>query len=147
MSRRLAPTTLWVVDTNLLVAGLLTADTESPPARILDAMLAGVFRFLLCVELLAEYRTVMLRKRVQKRHGLEVAEVDALLETFAVDAIVADVAGRTEEAPDPGDNFLWQLLAVRPDAGLITGNSSLLQQPPPGTRVISPGYWLDERYT
>ena len=145
MSRRLAPTTVWVVDTNVLVAGLLTADTESPPAKILDAMLEGELRFLLCVELLAEYRTVMLRKRIQKHHGLEVSEVDALLEALATDAIVADITGRTEVAPDPADNFLWQLLAARPGAGLITGDFSLQKKPPSGTRVISPRQWLDER--
>lgn len=143
--RRPAPTTVWVVDTNVLVAGLLTADTESPPAKILDAMLEGEFRFLLCVELLAEYRAVMLRKRVRQRHGLEVSEVDALLEALAIDAIVVDITGRTEEAPDPADNFLWQLLAVRPGAGLVTGDASLLKKPPSGTRVISPRQWLDER--
>jgi uncharacterized protein len=132
VSRRLAPTTVWVVDTNVLVAGLLTADSESPPARILNAMLEGELRFLLCVELLAEYRTVMLRKRIQRHHGLEVSEVDALLEAFATDAIVAD-------------NFLWQLLAARPGAGLFTGDSSLQKKPPSGTRVISPRQWLDER--
>ena len=144
MNQGLTPTRVWVVDTNVVVAGLLTADAESPPARILDAMLEGELRFLLRVELLAEYRTVMLRKRVQKHHGLGVSEVDTLLEAFAVDAIVADITGRTEEAPDPGDNFLWQLLSVRPDAGLITGDSSLLQKPPLGRRVISPRQWLDE---
>lgn len=145
MSDRLTPTTVWVVDTNVLVAGLLTAEITSPPAIILDAMLAGQLRFLLCVELLAEYRTVLLRKAVQKRHGLKETEVDALLEALATNAIVADIAGRTETAPDPGDNCLWRLLAVRSDAGLVTGDTVLLQQPQPGARVISPRKWLDER--
>lgn len=145
MSDTIIPTTVWVVDTSVLVAGLLTPDSESPPARILDAMLAGEIRFLLCVELLAEYRTVLLRERIQSRHGLAAAEVDGLLEALATDAIVVDIAGRNETAPDSGDDFLWQLLAARSGAGLITGDSALLERPPPRRRVVSPRAWVDEQ--
>lgn len=144
MSDATLPSTLWVVDTSVVVAGVLTTDPESPPVRILDGMLNGQLRFLLCVELLAEYRTVLLRQRIRARHGLSGDEVDALLKALATDAAVVDIAGRNETAPDPGDNFLWQLLAARPGAGLITGDSALLEGPPPGTRVISPRTWLDE---
>ncbi|MGH8168702.1 MAG: putative toxin-antitoxin system toxin component, PIN family [Woeseiaceae bacterium] len=144
MSDTSIPATVWVVDTSVLVAGLLTPDTASPPARIPDAMLAGEMRFLLCVELLAEYRTVLLRERIRVRHGLSVAEVDALLEALATDAAVVDISGRKETAPDPGDDFLWRLLAARSGAALITGDSALLERPPPGARVISPRAWLDE---
>lgn len=144
MSDRFIPTTVWVIDTSVLVAGLLTAERDSPPARILDAMLGGEVRFLLCVELLAEYRTVLLRERIRSRHGLAMAEVDALLEALATDAVVVDIAGRKETAPDPGDDFLWRLLAARSGAGLITGDNALLKRPPPRTRVISPRAWVDE---
>ena len=133
-----------MVDTSVLVAGLLTHDPESPPARILDVMLTGELRFLLCVELLTEYRTVLLRERIRERHGLSVAEVDALLEALATDAAVADISGRKETAPDPGGNFLWRLLAARRGAGLITGDLALLGRPPLGAPVISPRDWIDE---
>jgi putative PIN family toxin of toxin-antitoxin system len=139
------PTAVWVVDTSVLVAGLLTTDPKSPPARILDAMLGGQLRFLLCVELLAEYRSVLLRERILARHRLSVAEVDALLEALATDGVVVDITGRKETAPDPGDDFLWQLLAAGSGAGLITGDSALLERPPPRTRVISPRTWVDEQ--
>lgn len=144
MSDRPTLTTVWVIDTSVLVAGLITADSDSPPARILNAMLDGQIRFLLCVELLAEYRTVLLRKRIRSRHGLATAEVDALLAALATDAVVADITGRKETAPDPGDNFLWRLLASRSGAGLVTGDKALLDRPPPGARVISPRAWIDE---
>ena len=137
-------TAVWVVDTSVLVAGLLTPDPESPPARIVDAMQLGEMRFLLCVDLLAEYRTVLLRPRIRARHGLAEAEVDALLEALATDAVVADIAERNERAPDPGDDFLWQLLAARDGAGLITGDAALLKRPPPRTRVISPRTFIEE---
>jgi predicted nucleic acid-binding protein len=72
-----------VIDTSVVVAGLLTEVSSSPTARILDGMLAGRFRFLLSVELLAEYRDVLLRPKIQRRHQLAQAEVDVLLTEIA----------------------------------------------------------------
>ena len=43
---------IFVIDTNVLAAGLITADTTSPTARILDAMLDGSLFYLLSSELL-----------------------------------------------------------------------------------------------
>lgn len=136
---------LWVVDTNVVVAGILAADPNSPPAHILHAMLAGQLRFLLSVELLAEYRSVMLRQRIRARHGLTPQEVDAILEALAVNAAVAEIAERIETAPDPGDNHLWRLLAAKPGTGLITGDTLLLDNPPLGVRVLTPRqYWKEK---
>jgi len=136
---------LWVVDTNVVVAGILTADAGSPPTHILEAMLAGQLRFLLSVELLAEYRSVLLRQRIRARHGLAPQEVDAILEALAVNAAVAEIAERTETAPDPGDNHLWRLLAAKPGTGLITGDTLLLDNPPSGVRVLTPRqYWKEK---
>ncbi|MFO7631694.1 MAG: PIN domain-containing protein, partial [Caldilinea sp.] len=59
-----------VIDANVLVSGLLTHDPLSPLASIVDGMLVGRIRFLLSSRLLAEYREVLLRPRVQRRHGL-----------------------------------------------------------------------------
>ena len=47
-----------IVDTNVIVAGLLTANAASPVARILDAMLAAAFPYVLSEALLDEYRGV-----------------------------------------------------------------------------------------
>jgi hypothetical protein len=78
---------LWVVDTNVLVAALLTAQADSPTARTLDAMLDGSLMFVLSPALLAEYRAVLLRPRLAQRHGLTEAEVDELLATITANAI------------------------------------------------------------
>lgn len=133
---------LWVVATNVIVAGLLTPETQAPPAQVLDAMLDGSLRHLVCVELLAEYRTVLLRRKISARHGLPESRVDALLAALATHAAVADITGRTETAPEPGDNHLWHLLAARPETGLITGDGLLLRNPPPGRQMLTPRDWL-----
>lgn len=136
-----------VVDTNVLVSGLLTHDPLSPLAIILDGMLTGRIRFLLSSRLLAEYREVLLRPRVQRRHGLAVTEVDELLTEIAVVAawrephttvVEAKDAGPQAAAPDPGDDHLWELLRLADDAILVTGDALLVERPPEFASVMTP---------
>jgi uncharacterized protein len=129
---------VWIVDTNVVVAGLLTRSADSPPALIVDAMLDGRIRFLLSVELLAEYRYVLLRTPIQERHGLREAEIDQLLERFAAYAVVVDITGRDEAAPDRGDDHRWRMAAAMPGAGLITGDNLLQKNAPTGIVVVTP---------
>jgi len=63
-----------VIDSNVVVSGLLSGGGFSPTGRILDRMLTGAFPFLLSEELLAEYREVLLRPTIARRHGLTEAE-------------------------------------------------------------------------
>ncbi len=132
MSRRAA-----IVDTNVVVAGLLTGNAASPVARILDGMLAAAFPFVVSEALLAEYRTVLVRPGLRKLHGLTVTEVETLLTDIAQHAIVlAPVA--TTPAPDPGDQLLWELLAAKSDLLLVTGDKLLLRHAGMRGRVLSP---------
>lgn len=125
-----------IVDTNVVVAGLLTANDASPVARILDGMLGAVFPFVVSEALLAEYRTVLVRPNLRKLHGLTVAEVEIILVDLAQRAIVlAPVAA--PPAPDPGDQLLWDLLAARADLLLVTGDKLLIQDAGMQGRVIS----------
>lgn len=115
-----------IVDTNVVVAGLLTGNDASPVARVLDGMLAGSFPFVVSEALLAEYRTVLLRPAIRKLHALTVAEVEIILTDIAQNAIVlAPVA--SPPAPDPGDQLLWDLLGADPRLLLVTGDKPLLQ--------------------
>ena len=123
-----------IVDTNVVVAGLLTGHDASPVARILDGMLAAAFPFVVSEALLAEYRTVLVRPNLRKLHGLAIAEVDAILTDLAQHAIVLTPV-KALPAPDPGDQLLWELLAARADLLLITGDKLLLGM---RGRVISP---------
>lgn len=131
-----------IVDTNVVVAGLLTGDDASPVSRILDGMLAAAFPFVLSEALLAEYRTVLLRPRLCKLHGLSVAEVEILLTDIAQNAIVLEPAAGAA-APDPGDQLLWDLLAARTELRLVTGDKVLLQDPGIQPRVVSPSAFVE----
>lgn len=127
-----------VVDTNVLISGLLTTDGSAPTASILDAMLKGEIRAVLSMELLAEYREVLLRSAIRSRHGLEESEIDTILTAIAENAIVCEPAEPPTPPPDPGDLHLWSILAARSDAVLITGDHALVVGSPEWATVVSP---------
>lgn len=52
---------VFVVDTNVVVAGLITGNDQSPVALILAAMVSGTMLNLMSPALLDEYRAVLLR--------------------------------------------------------------------------------------
>ena len=126
-----------IVDTNVVVAGLITAQDASPVARVLDGMLAAAFSYAVSEALLAEYRAVLARPGLRKFHGLAIAEVETILTDMALHAIVlSPVPGPA--APDPGDQLLWDLLATRADLVLVTGDKRLLRNAAMQGRVLSP---------
>lgn len=131
-----------VIDTNVVVAGLITADAASPTARILDGMRRGAFPFLLSDRLLAEYREVLLRAKIRKLHGLGAHEVDLVLTEIATHAIVREPEARTG-APDAKDSHLWSLLHGLPGSVLVSGDRALAESPPPKSAVLQPREFAD----
>jgi putative PIN family toxin of toxin-antitoxin system len=130
-----------IVDTNVVVAGLLTAHDDSPVARILDGLVVAAFPFVVSEALLAEYRTVLVRPNLRKLHGLTVAEVEIILTDLAQHAIVL-APGAAPPAPDPGDQLLWDLLAARADLVLVTGDKRLIQDAGMKGRVVPPSAFV-----
>ncbi len=134
--------TVFVVDTNVVVAGLITGSSRSPVALLLDAMLSGTLLYLLSPELLDEYRAVLLRPKLTRLHGLAEAEVDRLLVELAANAMWRE-PNPASPAPDRGDDHLWALLGAFSGSVLITGDRLLLEQPPASGSVISPKTCVD----
>ena len=132
-----------VVDPNVLVAGLLTTEQESPTARILDGMLNGRVLFLLSPRLLAEYRAVLLRPKLTTLHGLGESEVERLLTELTANALWC-VPKDTGTAPDPNDDHLWALLDHEPSALLVTGDRLLLEKPHSNGRVVRPVEYVQD---
>ena len=128
-----------VIDTNVVVAGLLTQRSGSPVARILDGMLSAAFPFVVSEALLAEYHAVLVRPKLRKLHGLTVAEVDTVLTDLAQHAIVLTpaTAQAAPPAPDAGDQLLWDLLATKAGLLLVTGDKRLLDDAGMRGRVVS----------
>jgi len=138
--------TFYIVDTNVVIAGLITSQTASPVAQVLDRMLNASLPFVLSPTLLAEYRSVMLRPKIAARHGLLADEVDTILTDIARHAVMLQPgppAANHAKAPDPGDQMLWDLLALRPDLVLVTGDLRLLASEAMAPRVITPAVLVD----
>ena len=130
---------VFIVDTNVVVAGLITQRPDSPTARIIDSMLTGGLIYLLSTDLLNEYHHVLLRPKLARLHGLKEVDVEQILIELTANAIWRDPpADWNENAPDPFDCHLWDLLASEPTAILITGDQLLLENPRPQSSVISP---------
>ncbi|MCU0725508.1 MAG: putative toxin-antitoxin system toxin component, PIN family [Planctomycetes bacterium] len=121
-----------VIDTNVLVAGFLTKDDDGPTARIVGGMLRRTFHYLLSAELLSEYRDVLLRPSVRRRHRLAPAEVDQVLLRIARHGIVKEPARSPLIPPHAGDGHLFALAATTSGTKVVTGDHALLEDP--GTR-------------
>ena len=134
---------VFIVDTNVLVAGLLTGNGDSPVAQILDRMLSGRIIYLLSPALVDEYRKVLVRPKLTRLHGLRATEIEHLVVELATNAIWRDPLD-APPAPDPGANHLWALLATYPGSILITGDKLLLERPPERSSVISPTTYVNE---
>ena len=134
---------IYIVDTNVLIAGFISRTPNSPTRQILDAMFNGRLLFLLSHDLLFEYRQVLLRPKISRALGLDESEVDLLLTDLVSNALwrqtdSSDQTALVLAAPDPQDNHLWALLACEPDATLVTGDQLLIENPRLGSQILSP---------
>lgn len=132
-----------VVDTNVVVSGVVTRDPLAPTAVLLDRMTAGSVRYLLSREVIAEYRTVLLRPKIMKLHGRSEDDVDDLLTQVVANGMVRVPTTPGSAAPDPKDAHLFALAETQPGAVVVTGDQALIHEPPAGARVMSPRAFLD----
>ena len=130
-----------VVDTNVVIAGLLTKSADSPTASMVNGMLSASFPFVLSETLLAEYAAVLFRPAIRKLHLLSEVELESILLEIARHAIVLDPS-MGPKSPDRGDQLLWDLLGARPDLVLVTGDKLLLRSVEFQGRVVTPREFL-----
>jgi len=104
-----------VVDTNVLVSGLLRPD--NPPGRILDLILAGELQPVFDDRILREYRQVLARPHFRFHEGA-VTELMDYLEHFGW---LLAAPGLAVHLPDPKDLMFIEVAAMSASA-LITGN-------------------------
>jgi len=134
---------VFIIDTNVVAAGLITSRKESPTAQILNGMINGSLLFLLSPALLDEYRQILLRPKLVRLHGLTRPEIGQILTEITTNAIWRDPPADNEHiSPDFQDSHLWALLASETSAVLLTGDQLLIEKPRPRRSVISPAAWL-----
>lgn len=125
-----------VVDTNILVSGLLRAD--GPPGAVVRGIVAQAIVPVVCEAIVAEYRAVLPRRRLRLRAG-DIAELLALIEAQALWVKMPPYEGHPP-LPDPSD---WPFIAcaLAADCPVITGNA---RDFPPGlgVRVMTAREWV-----
>lgn len=133
---------VFIIDTNVFIAGLISKTPASPTVKILDAMVSGLLIYVLSPALLKEYRDVLMRPKLLKLHRLSESEIDQLLCEITANAIWREPEVM-HVAPDSGDNHLWSLLLQTDDTILVTGDQLLLNKAPKEKSVITPTTYLD----
>lgn len=105
-----------VVDTNVIVSGLLSS--EGPPAEIVGMMARGLIDLAFDERILAEYRDVLLRKKFP----FERDHVLSFLQQIFMNGEWVKARPFLKSLPDPTDApFLEVALAAGADC-LVTGN-------------------------
>jgi putative PIN family toxin of toxin-antitoxin system len=106
-----------VLDTNVLVSGLLTP--RGAPGRVVDLVIGGSLQLLVDDRILKEYRDVLSRGRF----GFSPGDVSRLLDFVTETATPVLAAPLLRRLPDSTDEpFLEVALSGRADA-LVTGNA------------------------
>jgi len=132
-----------VVDSNVLVAGLLSNRADSPVVRILDGMCSATFPFAVSIDLISEYHRVLRYPKVARVHGFEDAQVNELLSGLVTHAVVRESVAVDVDIDDPADVFLFELLATLPSGVLVTGDKQLRRQAPNWASVVSPRAFVE----
>ncbi len=127
-----------VVDTNVLVSGLLSP--EGPPGKIVDMIGSGKLEVCHNSRILAEYREVLIRPEFD----ISVSLVASLLDQIRTNGESANTQPLSQPLLDPSDEaFLEAAISGGADC-LITGN---LKHFPAscrhGMRVLSPREFLE----
>ena len=128
-----------VLDTNVLVSGLLTAG--NPPGRIVDFLRAGKIQLQVDERIVAEYGGVLSRPKFRKK--IPPFERDMVMDFIKVDSEWHVCTTVVEGLPDHGDACF---LEVAREAGvpLITGNQRHYPQGlRGGVEVLSPREFLE----
>lgn len=107
----------WVLDTNVIVSGLLSP--AGPPGRLLDAALAGTLRLVYDDRIAGEYREVLERPALR----IDAGSRDAFLAVLSLHELVVVPPWTGPSPPDPDDQMFLEAVMFADDRTLVTGNS------------------------
>lgn len=121
-----------VLDTNVLVSGLLKGHSDS--GMIIRLVAGGLIQVVYDARILSEYREVLARPKF----GFDPALIDILLREIEEDGLLFTAVPLPERLPDPDDEPFLELASAA-QVILVTGNKKHF---PPSVRgkvkVMSP---------
>ena len=109
-----------VIDTNVLVSGLISRSQTSPPVGILNFLLAerGVIIPLYNDEIIKEYENVLKREKFNIEHKL----VDDVIDRIKTIGISCERIESKEVFKDANDIVFYEVALSTDDSYLVTGN-------------------------
>lgn len=126
---------------------MLVSGTASHRASLPGIVVAAVFQrkiqLLVSPQLVAEYRRILSRPKQVARLGFETARIEGYVTEFVSQAVTDEPRRAAQDCPDPTDQMLWDLLAARSDAILVTGEHLLQQSDHFPGRVRSPREFVE----
>ena len=125
-----------VIDTNVIVAALLTHNTESATVKVLEAIENGRIAPLYNNEILNEYVDVLSRARFHFSKDL----VKRHVELFFERGVKAERVSSSDFVADPDDIVFYEVALSKDDAYLVTGNKKHFPQKP---IVVTPAEMMD----
>ena len=132
-----------VLDTNVLVSGLLTA--QGPPQQALDAWLEGRYTLITLLYLAAELAHVLSHPRIAERLLVSAEEVNALLAAVLSQAVV--VPGRLRlpgVTRDPKDDAVVACAVEGKADHIVSGDQDLLVLGEyEGIRIVTPREFVE----
>ena len=111
-------TIIAVIDTNVLVSGLISNNPSSPTVGVLKCVVNKTIIPLLCDEILQEYDVVLHRKKF----NLPEEEINSVLKEIASVGIRSNRITSAEHFPDPKDVVFYEIALSKDNSFLITGN-------------------------
>jgi len=110
-------TSLWVLDTNVLVSGLISA--KGPLGRVIDAVLARRLQIAFDDRILQEYKAVLARPKFQ----FKPADVTAFWEILPFQCHLVAMPVEGLQASDPDDTKFLEVATATESKTLVTGNT------------------------
>jgi putative PIN family toxin of toxin-antitoxin system len=111
-----------VVDTNIIVSGLITKGT--PPAKVLDAVHTKKITLLISDEVLTEYLRVLEYPHIRKYKKITDEAIGHLTALFINEAERVEILTEVTKSPDPDDNKFLSLAVDGQADFLITGDKA-----------------------
>jgi len=107
----------WVLDTNVIVSGLLSP--YGSLGHLIDSLLARQLQLVVGDRIIAEYRKVLSRPKFRIDH----ARVSAFMAILPFQLHVSAIARKGIFASDPDDTVFLEAAAVSDQQTLVTGNT------------------------
>lgn len=124
-----------VIDTNVIVSGLMKRNECTPPAQILDIIELNILIPILNGDIFKEYQEVLTRTKLK----LDPIKVTNYLKTVIDNGIHMDPTHYDGDMPDEKDRVFYEV-SLTGDSYLVTGNKKHF---PVAPKVVTPAQMIE----